>query len=178
MNKTLIFTSAIILFFGCSSQNEHFIQSENYYYQYINKYNQMEIDSIIQYNDYTIVFAWTEWCKASHNQINEYLIPFLQKNYANIGVISICCADPKKLVEFLEKNDYKYPVYLLSSWKGLDKWRLNSRFHALFDGYKSANYVPIVILTNAQKQILNLDTINGEYRGIGSTILEIKNKFN
>jgi glutaredoxin-related protein len=175
MKKSLIYTSLIILFCVCSSSNKPVFQSDNEYNRYIKEYEKMEIDSIIQQNDYTIIFAWTEWCKASQNQLKEYLIPFLKEIPDNIGVVSICCTETNKLVDFLTENDFKHPVYLLSgSWSGLDKWRLNRRFHALLDDYKSVNYLPIVILCNTQKQILNWDTNNKRYYGIAYSITLIK----
>jgi len=176
MKKLFIFTIVIVQLLGCSSPKTQGTQSSNPYSQYIRYYNKADIDSIIQHNDYTIIFGWTEWCRGGHNQLKEYLIPFLKEKRDNIGVISICCANPNKLVDFVEQNDCKHPIYLLSgSWSGLDKWRLNRRFHAIFDNYQSVNYVPIAILCDNQKQILNWDAVNKVYHGLGSSILQIKN---
>lgn len=171
-----LFTSfvTIVIFWGCSSTSIQETQSDNSHY--IKHYAQADIDSIIQHNNYTVIFGWTEWCKASQNQLKEYLIPFLEEKPDNIGIVSVCCASSDKLINFLEKNDYKYTVYLLSgSFGGLDKQRLKRRFQALFDNYKSVNYIPIVILCDSQKQILNWDTTSNCYHGIGTTILQIKN---
>jgi glutaredoxin-related protein len=176
MKKFFIYISIIILFCGCSSSNNPVFQSDNEYNQYIKAYQKTEIDSIIQHNDYTIIFGWTEWCRASHNELKKHLIPFLAEIPDNIGVVSICCGNADKVANFFKENDCKYPVFLLKgSWSGLDKVRLNRRFHALFNNYKSVNYVPIVILCNSQKQILNWDTINHHYDGISYSIHRIKN---
>jgi len=176
MKKLLICISTVILCWGCFSQNERNSHSDNVYHKYIREYNKLEIDSIIQDNDYTIIFAWTQWCRASHSQLKDHLIPFFSEIPDNVSVISICCTDASKLADFLKENDCKYPVYLLSgSWMGLDKWRLNRHFHTLFGNYKSVNYVPVVILCDTQKQILNWDTINKDYHGINYSILQIKN---
>ena len=129
------------------------------FYQYIKKYQKSEIDSIIQNNDTTIVIAWTEWCRGSHNTLKN-LIPVLNGKSDNIGIISIYCGDKSKLVSILAENDYKYPVYLLSdSYRGFDKIKFNRLFHKLFNNYKSVNYVPVEIICNSQKQVLNMDTI-------------------
>ena len=102
----------------------------------------------------------------------------MREEHANIGVVSVCCFDFGMLTDFLEKNDYKYPVYLLSgSLGGFDKRKLNKHFHKLFDNYKSVDYVPIVILCDRQKQILNWDTINGRYHGVATSIRQAKDKF-
>jgi len=176
--KVLILTIILLQFLGCTSPKNKDIYSDNPYSQYIKIYDKIEIDSIIQHNNYTIIFAWTEWCKASHSQLKEYLIPFLEEKPVNVGVISICCFDYDKLADFLQENDYRRPVYLLpGSWGGLDKRRLNKQFHALFDNYKSVNYVPIVILCDSQKDILNRDTIYGQYQGVGSSILQVIDYF-
>jgi len=176
MKKFFSFLITIVLLLGCSAPSTQDLHSSNSYFQYIKNYSEVELDSIIQHSRYTIIFGWTQWCQASQNQLKEYLIPFLKKKPDDIGVISVCCANSEKLLDFLEKNDYKHSVYLLSgSWGGLDKQRLKGRFHALFGSSISVNYVPIVILCDAQKQILNWDTINKCYRGIGSTILQIEN---
>jgi len=178
MKKFFIFTIVIVLFWSCSSSSIQDMHSDNPYSQYVKSYKKTDIDSIIHNNDFTIIFGWTEWCQASHNQLKEYLIPFLQDKPANIGVISICCSNSEKLVNFLKEYDFKCSTYLLpNSWSGLDKWRLNRRFHALFDNYKSVNYVPITILCDSKKQILNRDTINEDYHGVGTSILQIKNNF-
>ena len=135
----------------------------------------MEIDSIIQHNDYTIIFGWTEWCGASQIRLKESLIPFLAEIPENIGVISICCSNADKVANFLKENECKYPVYLLSgSWGGLDKVRFNRFFHALFKNYKSVNYIPIVILCDVQKQVLNWDTTTNRYYEIDYSIQQIK----
>jgi glutaredoxin-related protein len=163
---------------GCTSPNIQNVQSNNPDSQYIKHYNKAELDSIIQHNTYTVIFGWTEWCEAGHNQLKDYLIPFLKEEHTNIGVISICCADFEVLADFLEKNDYKFPVYLLpGSLGGLDKRKLNKLFHKLFDNYKSVNYVPIVLLCDPQKQILNWDAINGKYQGVAASILQAKDNF-
>ena len=178
MKKNLILIIAIIQLWGCTSSNIQNFQSDNPYSQYIKHYHKAEIDSIILHNDYTVIFAWTGWCRASHNQLRDYLIPFLKEEPVSIGIVSICCANFEMLTDFLEKNDYDYPVYLLPSSLGiLDKRKLNKHFHKLFDSYKSVDYVPIVILCDNQKQILNWDTINGRYHGVGTSILQVKDNF-
>ena len=166
-------TSLIIyvLFFSCfSSHSDNSASNKIYYYedfyQYVKKYDKILIDSIIQNNDSTIIFAWTEWCKGSHNRLKN-LIPVLNKKPVNIGIISIYCGNINKLAEILEENDYKYTVFLhSSSLGGIDKIKFNILFCKLFNNYKSVNYVPIEIICNSQKQILNTDTIiyvNYEY---------------
>jgi hypothetical protein len=175
MKNFLIYTSIITLFCGCSSSNKPVFQLDSEYNQYVKAYQKTEIDSIIQHNDYTLIFAWTEWCMASQNQLKEYLIPFLAEIPDNVGVIPIACTSADKVADFLKENDCKHQVFLLEgSLGGLDKVRFNRHFHALFDNYQSVNYVPIVILCDSQKQILNWDTINKCDIGIGSTILQIK----
>jgi len=158
--KIIIKTSLFfyVLFCCCLlSQSNNTLPNEDFY-QYIKEYDKMSIDSIIQNNDSTIIFAWTEWCKGSHYSLKN-LIPVLNGKSVNIGIISIYCGDINKLAEILEENDYKYPVYLLSSsLGGLDKVKFNSLFRKLFNNYKSVNYIPIQILCNSQKQILNTDT--------------------
>jgi hypothetical protein len=175
MKKILISLSAIILF-GCgSSSNKDGFKSDNDYCQYVKEYQKTEIDSIILHHDYTIIFAWTEWCAAGHHEFKEHLKPFLETKSGNIGVVSICCADKEIIANLLKENDCKYPTYLLSkSWSGLDKWRLNRFFHSLFDSYKSVSYVPIVILCDSQKTVLNWDNVRNDYNGIAQSIEQIK----
>ena len=173
MKKILPFIITITLLCGCSTQP---LQLSSADFQYIKLYNQADFDSIIQHNDSTIIFAWTEWCGASHNMLKRYLIPFLKEKPDNIGIISICCANPSKLTSFIEENECKHVVYLLSeSWSGLDKWKFNKFFHAQFDNYHSVNYVPIVILCDKQKQILNWDAASEQYLDVGSVIWQIEN---
>ena len=149
----------IVLFCSClSSQNDN-KQLNNDFHQYVKKYDSIEIDSIILNNDTTVIVAWTEWCKGSHDGL-KYLKQFNNGKSDNIGIICVYCGDKFKLTNILEEFDYKYPVYLLSaSSGGVDKVKFNRLFHKLFNNYKSVNYVPIQILCNSQKQILNLNTI-------------------
>jgi len=176
MKKLVVFIITFIHLLGCSLTPFRSAQSNNPYSIYIYDYEKSEIDSIIQHNEYTLIYAWTEWCTASKSQLIEYLAPFLEEKPENIGIVSICCANSGNLIGFLEENNYEYPVYLLSGSIGvLDKWRLNRSFHALFDCYKSVDYVPIVLLCDKQKQILNWDSINACYDGVGTSIIQIKN---
>jgi len=178
MKKVLLCISIIVLFWGCSSTNTINFQSDNEYNQYIKEYQKSEIDSIIQHHDYTIIFGWTEWCKASHHELKKHILSFLAEKPDNIAVISICCANADTLAKLLEENDYKYPVYLLANfWAGLDKVKLNRCFRTLFNNYKSANYVPVVLLCNTQKEILNWDMMNNCYHGIDYSIWQIRNSF-
>jgi len=175
MNKLLFYSNIFILFFGCTSHNNQNFKLNDNSSQYIKEYNKTEIDSIIQHNDYTIIFGWTEWCRASQSELKEHLVPYMKKAPANIGIISICCGNYEKIKDFLRINKCEHSIYLLSdSWGGLDKWRLNKRFHKLFDKYKSVNYVPIVILCDTQKQILNWNTNDKRYNGIAYSISQIK----
>ena len=153
----------IILFFNCwSSQNSDNQPNNihnNPFYQYVKKYNKNEIDSIINNNDTTIIVAWTEWCIGGQDRFKN-LIPVVNGKSDNIGFISIYCGDKGKLVNILAENDFKFPVYLLSnSLGGIDKVRFNRLFSGLLKNYKSVYYVPVVIICNSQKQVLNRDTM-------------------
>ncbi|MDR1112591.1 MAG: hypothetical protein LBL18_02370 [Bacteroidales bacterium] len=173
--KIFLISIIAIVLLGCgSSSNKNDLKSDNAYFQYVKEYRKTEIDSIILHHDYTIIFAWTEWCVASHYEFKDHLKPFLESKSDNIGVISICCGDANTVANLLRENDCKYPTYLLSgSWSGLDKWRLNRFFHSLFDSYKSVNYVPVVILCNPQKAILNWNNVHNDYNGIAQSIVQI-----
>ncbi|MCL2074228.1 MAG: hypothetical protein FWH18_09920 [Marinilabiliaceae bacterium] len=179
--KNLLFVF-VVLFCSCAWSQQSNIESKDQYdsdfYQYIIPYKQTEIDSIILNNDYTIFFAWTEWCGGGHFHLKEDLFPFLKVKPNNIGVVSLYCGSTDKAIALLKENDCRYPVYLLSdSFGGFDKIKFNRFFKKIFKNYKSVNYVPIVILCDSQKQILNWNKVNKDYDGIGSAILLLKNKY-
>ncbi|MCL2073870.1 MAG: hypothetical protein FWH18_08120 [Marinilabiliaceae bacterium] len=164
MKRLLIFITALIFFCGCfpfaKSQSDDVFSR----YQYIKKYVDSEIDSIIKHNDYTIIYAWTEWCYGSKSTLMNIVFPFLKEIPENVGFISIFCGDADQLAEFLNENNVEHTVYILSSSaRGLDKVKFNRHFSRFFNNYKSVNYVPIELLCNSQKQILNWNKLHKKY---------------
>ena len=159
-----LFIFALVLFCGCfplakSRSDEVYSQ-----YQHIKKYVDFEIDSIIKHNDYTIIYAWTEWSYGSKYTLINTVFPFLKEIPENVGFNSIFCGEVDQLAKFLKENNCEHTAYILSSSaRGLDKVNFNKHFRRFFNNYKSINYVPIELLCNSQKQILNWNELYKMY---------------
>ncbi|MDR0790453.1 MAG: hypothetical protein LBO06_06630 [Bacteroidales bacterium] len=136
-----------------------------------------QIDSIVSSSKYSIIYCWGTWCKpcisALQNEITQYLDT---KDDDSTAFIPICIGgNADKALEVLSTIDFQYGSYLFCSTStAFDKYILNSKFKDLFNNYEKVDYVPLVLLVDSKKDILNYDIQTKSYYPLLETLGRLK----
>lgn len=137
--------SLLLLFFSCgndSVNNEKLVDS---------------INNVIEDNEYTVIYFGAHWCGPCTWVFENKMTEILDTDYDNLRCVTIFFDSGNKV----EKNEniLKYsPILLPSLGGGLDKMRTNDILSDVFADYKNVNYMPVMILCDKEKNILNYST--------------------
>lgn len=131
------------------------------------------IPEVIETHDSTVIFVWSSWCQAGRLTFMETVVPYLNNPNENIGFV---------LVHFGKKDDVpeevleRYKFINQSSHGGLDKMVANIRFKVLLKEYCYQNSMPMTILVDRQRRVLNYDSEKGEYQSLREILWQIRNR--
>lgn len=111
------------------------------------------INNVIENNEYTVIYFGAHWCGPCTWVFENKMTEILDADYDNLGCITIFFDSGDKIRN--NENIMKYSPILLPSFSGLDKMRTNDILGEIFSDYNKVNYMPIMMLCDKEKNILN-----------------------
>lgn len=130
------------------------------------------LPEVIGAHDSTVIFVWSSWCQASRLTFMENVVPYLNNPNEDIGFVLVHFGKKDEIPEAVLE---RYVVINQSSYGGFDKIVANARFKFLLKDYRYQNCMPMVILVDRQRCVLNYDSDNGEYLCLGEILWQIRN---
>ena len=102
----------------------------------------------------------------------ENVVPYLNNPNEDIGFVLIHFGDKDEISEAVLE---RYLVINQSSYSGVDKIVANTRFKVLLKDYRYQNSMPMVILVDRQRHVLNYDSEKSVYLSLGEILWHIRN---
>ena len=128
------------------------------------------IDGVIENNDYTIIYFGAHWCGPCISGFKNKMIDIIDENYDNVETVVIFF-DSGNVIQNNE-TIMKYSPILLQSLSGVDKIRVNGILKKLFKNPERINYMPVMILCDKEKNIINYDADSKRYRQFGKNYID------
>ena len=98
------------------------------------------------------------------------MIDIIDENYDNVETVVIFF-DSGNVIQNNE-TIMKYSPILLQSLSGVDKTRVNGILKKLFKNPERINYMPVMILCDKEKNIINYDVDSKRYRQFGKNYID------
>lgn len=131
-------------------------------------YDRQKVADIIASHDTTILYFLTSWCKASQDDFENNLKPYLGKASDTKEIVFVGLGEIEQ-ISSLENLDENVMICIISSRNPLlDKMFINKECKALLSDYKQVNYTPVKLVCNRKGEILNWDTEVESSRTYGS----------
>jgi len=121
-------------------------------------YERKVAESIIATHDTTVFYFMTSWCQASRRNFENNLKPFLGNATEGKAIVVVLLGDSEKAWTPADLNENVFVFNRPSKTPIGDKLFINKECKALFADYKRVNYVPVGIVCNSNREILNWNT--------------------
>jgi thiol-disulfide isomerase/thioredoxin len=164
--------------FSCSTSTKESIKNIKGNGVFVQKISVSDLDEIISSGDFTIIYCWGTWCSPCLTTLGSEINNILDTlNNERIKIIPICIGgNEEKSLEVLKKIKFKYGSYLFSkTGNSLDKYFMNDMLKQLFPNYKKQNYLPLVLLVDKNKNIINFNKDEDDYLSFLESLLSLKN---
>ena len=141
MNYKLLIILLLFTTYGCNSsaKNNKLVEA---------------ISNTMEANDYTVIYIGAHWCGPCSTVFEDKMSKIIDSNYENIGCVTIFFDAVGKIKN--NENIMKYSPVILPSIGGIvDKMTANNILKEVFQDYESVNYMPIMILSDKEGNIIN-----------------------
>lgn len=140
---------------GATDNNAVSANLENEVAQGWQGYERKIAEDITATHDTTVFYFMTSWCQASRRNFENNLKPFLGNATDDKAIVVVFLGDPKKAWTLTDLNENVFVFNRPSKNPLMDKLFINKECKALFADYKRVNYVPVGIVCNRNREILN-----------------------
>lgn len=108
----------------------------------------------IESNDYTVIYVGAHWCGPCSVVFENKMTHIIDADYENVGCMTIFFDAAGKIKN--NEDIMRYSPVILPSVGGIvDKVTANRILKKVFQDYESVNYMPIMILSDKERNILN-----------------------
>ena len=152
--KTILI--CMFFLFSCSTSTKESIKNIKGNGVFVQKISVSDLDEIISSGDFTIIYCWGTWCSPCLTTLGSEINNILDTlNNERIKIIPICIGGNEE--------------------KSLEKYFMNDMLKQLFPNYKKQNYLPLVLLVDKNKNIINFNKDEDDYLSFLESLLSLKN---
>ena len=138
----------VSLMISCSSvENKH-----------LGNYDRQQVAEVIASHDTTILCFMTSWCLAGQHDFENNLKPYLGNASDTKAIIVVCIGELEEVMSLKGINGNVFLYNKVSRQGFFDKIFINNECRKMLKDYKRVNYVPLGLVCNRQREILNWNT--------------------